>query len=342
MNRISVCKSVISAYNQYSFFRRSYQSFGESIESKVSNIGLNKKFSTYPTIVQKKILIKFIYDNMIKKKLLSIEKVKQVFMSKNYLITNDDIKKIVSAKKFQQFFHCIKGNKSSYISLTDLAEKEACSSTGLFDQSIQIKKQNHHYQMNTKEILLLYLWKTSSKKNQPVRLNKLTEICRSNGHLTTNNKLKKIISSKSFRIFFHILECHKNKVYVKLTEFGEEKADLLASNTISQEKLCLEQIPKQDVVTQNINNHSIYKAFSKKTGQPLYIGRTNNIDRRRAEHLMQNNRLIFQIKELTNLTLKEARVVEQALINLYGLKKNNGILENSINSIKKGGFPKSS
>lgn len=62
-----------------------------------------------------------------------------------------------------------------------------------------------------------------------------------------------------------------------------------------------------------------------------YVGITNDIARRAAEHLRQKG---MQIRPLMNgLSRSDARSVEQALIEIHGLGKNGGTLINKINSI---------
>ena len=66
-------------------------------------------------------------------------------------------------------------------------------------------------------------------------------------------------------------------------------------------------------------------------GQVQYVGLTNDIARRAAEHLRTSG---FQIEELLGgLSREDARAVEQALIEIHGLGKNSGTLLNRINSV---------
>lgn len=65
-----------------------------------------------------------------------------------------------------------------------------------------------------------------------------------------------------------------------------------------------------------------------------YVGITNNIARRAAEHLASKG---IQIEKLMGgLSRSDARAVEQTLIEINGLGKNGGTLINKINSIAKG------
>jgi hypothetical protein len=78
------------------------------------------------------------------------------------------------------------------------------------------------------------------------------------------------------------------------------------------------------------SNHSVYVSSGPK-GQVQYVGITNDIARRHAEHLRQSG---FDIRRLLgNLTREDARAVEQALIELHGLSRNGGTLLNRINSV---------
>lgn len=76
--------------------------------------------------------------------------------------------------------------------------------------------------------------------------------------------------------------------------------------------------------------HSVYISLGD-TGHVQYVGITNDLARRSAEHLRQNG---FRIRELLeDLSREDARAVEQALIEIHGLAKNGGTLLNRINSI---------
>jgi hypothetical protein len=67
------------------------------------------------------------------------------------------------------------------------------------------------------------------------------------------------------------------------------------------------------------------------SGQVQYVGITNELARRAAEQLRQKG---IGIREfMRDLSREDARAVEQALIEIYGLQKNGGTLLNRINSI---------
>jgi RHS repeat-associated protein len=69
-------------------------------------------------------------------------------------------------------------------------------------------------------------------------------------------------------------------------------------------------------------------------GEVNYVGITNNLGRRAAEHLASPRALqINPIPGLNNLSRADARAVEQVLIETHGLARNSGTLLNRINSI---------
>ena len=76
--------------------------------------------------------------------------------------------------------------------------------------------------------------------------------------------------------------------------------------------------------------HSVY--ISKSNGTINYVGRTNNIARRTAEHALNGKGVVPQ-EVVNKLSLRQARGLEQALIEKYGMIKNGGTLINKINSI---------
>jgi predicted GIY-YIG superfamily endonuclease len=75
-----------------------------------------------------------------------------------------------------------------------------------------------------------------------------------------------------------------------------------------------------------VHNTCVYQAT--KDGKVTYVGITDNISRRTAEH-SKNTRFIREIEGFENLTRSQARAIEQALIEKYGLAN----LDNKINSI---------
>jgi len=67
------------------------------------------------------------------------------------------------------------------------------------------------------------------------------------------------------------------------------------------------------------------------SGQVHYVGITNELARRMAEHLRLNGFRIVQL--MKGLSRDDARAVEQVLIEIHGLQKNGGTLLNRINSV---------
>ncbi|MFS8147736.1 GIY-YIG nuclease family protein [Rhizobium sp. BR 249] len=77
----------------------------------------------------------------------------------------------------------------------------------------------------------------------------------------------------------------------------------------------------------------VYRAVNL-AGEVKYVGITNNLERRAAEHLSSKGIAIEAIPGLSNLSRIDAKGVEQVLIEKYGLAKNGGLM-NVINSIAK-------
>jgi len=78
---------------------------------------------------------------------------------------------------------------------------------------------------------------------------------------------------------------------------------------------------------------SVYESYNA-AGDVQYVGITNDIARRAAEHARAKGITIDPISGLSgNLSKYDAHGVEQALIDFYGLAKNGGTLLNRINSI---------
>ena len=87
-----------------------------------------------------------------------------------------------------------------------------------------------------------------------------------------------------------------------------------------------------------VHNGDCYVYWAKdKNGNVTYVGITNDFGRRSAEHLAATKgaRDIKRIDFKNNgqLTREEARSIEQVLIELFGLRKKGGILDNIRNSI---------
>lgn len=75
----------------------------------------------------------------------------------------------------------------------------------------------------------------------------------------------------------------------------------------------------------------VYVAY--KNGKAIYVGITNDLKRRVREHGYEEGVEVQAIDGLTDLTRTQARSVEQALIEKYGMLKDGGQLINQRNSI---------
>ncbi len=82
----------------------------------------------------------------------------------------------------------------------------------------------------------------------------------------------------------------------------------------------------------NTGDNAVYISVNQVTGEVQYVGRTNNVARRSIEHLANKGITIAEIPGLKNLSVDDARAVEQVLIEQYG-GPNGGQLLNKINSI---------
>lgn len=113
-----------------------------------------------------------------------------------------------------------------------------------------------------------------------------------------------------------------------------------------------ETIPQVDpnVITQDMLNNpkmpigegtnTVYVGVDEK-GQVRYVGITNRVPTERFEEHSRSNspRKSLKYKPLNgtgHLSRIQARIIEQKLINTYGLGKNGGLLYNKINSIAPG------
>ena len=77
--------------------------------------------------------------------------------------------------------------------------------------------------------------------------------------------------------------------------------------------------------------NSVYISKAAADGTVQYVGITNDIARRAAEHMASKGIPIEKLMQ--GLSRSDARAVEQALIETHGLQKNGGTLINKINSI---------
>jgi hypothetical protein len=78
--------------------------------------------------------------------------------------------------------------------------------------------------------------------------------------------------------------------------------------------------------------NSVYQSLGS-SSEVNYVGITNDIERRAAEHLRTKGIAIREIPGLSGLSRADARAVEQVLIETHGLGRNGGTLINKINSI---------
>ncbi|GAB5411026.1 MAG: hypothetical protein ChlgKO_01400 [Chlamydiales bacterium] len=90
---------------------------------------------------------------------------------------------------------------------------------------------------------------------------------------------------------------------------------------------------EKKVAKEKRKDYMVYRSVDPKTGKTQYVGITNNIDRRAAQHLKKKGIRIKPIPGMKNLSKTQARGVEQALIEHHGLGKSGGALLNKINSI---------
>ena len=81
--------------------------------------------------------------------------------------------------------------------------------------------------------------------------------------------------------------------------------------------------------TAEAGTNAVY--HSVESGVTRYVGITNNLARRAAEHLARKGINIEPLMQ--GLSRADARAVEQALIEIHGLGRNGGTLLNKINSI---------
>jgi len=77
---------------------------------------------------------------------------------------------------------------------------------------------------------------------------------------------------------------------------------------------------------------TVYRSLNA-AGEVQYVGITNNIVRRAGEHLRLTGIRIEPIEGLSNLSLVDARAVEQAIIQIHRLGKEGGTLFNKIDAI---------
>jgi len=81
------------------------------------------------------------------------------------------------------------------------------------------------------------------------------------------------------------------------------------------------------------DNKTVYQSMNKETKETDYVGITNNLERRYAEHSKTKGIRIEPIDGLEKLPALDAKAVEQTLIEFHQLGKNGGSLLNKINSV---------
>jgi RHS repeat-associated protein len=86
------------------------------------------------------------------------------------------------------------------------------------------------------------------------------------------------------------------------------------------------------LATQEVGENVVYRSVDA-AANVNYVGITNNLERRAAEHLGSKGISIRMIPGLRNLSRADARAVEQTLIEHHKLARNGGTLMNRINSI---------
>ncbi len=96
-----------------------------------------------------------------------------------------------------------------------------------------------------------------------------------------------------------------------------------------QETKEIQPVPKEK------ESITVYQSLNPKTGDVQYVGITNNVERRRLEHLRSKGIEIQPLSNISPLNQADANAVEQYLIEMHGLEKNGGTLMNRINSIAK-------
>ena len=103
-----------------------------------------------------------------------------------------------------------------------------------------------------------------------------------------------------------------------------------------------ERVNSQDVDEQSLNEYSVYVINEKHTSKVVYVGMTKNYTKRQYNHQSQKTRAFSNARfpeddylmtpVHTGMNRKEARALEQHLINAYTLEA----LDNMINSIAVG------
>lgn len=125
---------------------------------------------------------------------------------------------------------------------------------------------------------------------------------------------------------------NSNTVVAQSADKIKAGVDKLPPGQIKNETLAAAAKAEKDAASLTQNNVSVYQSIGS-DGSVQYIGITNNIGRRAAQHMNQKGIVIEELPGLTDLSRADAKSVEQVLIEKYGLNKNGGSLSNKINSI---------
>lgn len=114
---------------------------------------------------------------------------------------------------------------------------------------------------------------------------------------------------------------------VEVVEESVKLAKYLDVDVIPSTAKTLENI-KDASKTLEAGDNYVYVAF--KNNQLEYVGITNDFGRRHAEHLANGR---FTYEYINGLSRDSARIVEQTVIETFGMSKYGGPLSNRINSI---------
>ncbi len=91
------------------------------------------------------------------------------------------------------------------------------------------------------------------------------------------------------------------------------------NNALSKVETIQKSIYKSREDKKQERNQNVYSLYDTSLKKTVYVGRTNDLDRKRAEHSRNPERARLRMDvEGTNLTLDEARATEQKLIIKYG------------------------
>ncbi|WP_316357014.1 hypothetical protein [Candidatus Neptunichlamydia sp. REUL1] len=282
-----------------------------SVDLINGRVYLHLPFEEGKTSKKRETLVK-IY-SLIKTKILQnpnicVKELKKLCDKHRLKVNSGDLKRSLMNKKSFLF-------EKNKFSLSDEGIKEAIlelNKLSAFDLSEPKGRANDVIFIMNKEKLV----------NKPVKVSDLAKICTHYGYKVSTTDLRKAVFSFNSQQYFIILE----NDYLTLSPLGKKIYDRISFLNSSNEGIKKKSLKNSD-------NYSVYKCFSNE--EPSYIGITKKIKRRKKEHHRNNRDQLVPIEHLNQLTKNEARVIEQALIDFHGLKKNGGRLRNKINSIKR-------